>query len=162
MRTSSIFSERRIYPSDLVKAKGYNLESPFAKLFHEKLMSGKCGEKIILSRKEIILMKRFSIGDNPCLFNAWNYITRKNYFRNIFSSVSYFQRKKLSSETASDSWHRNIKVAVESEDLSHISEHPLCTLELLKWDYIFRSGYFAIWDCTESGVDFLISDIGMT
>lgn len=70
MRTSSIFSERRIYPSDLVKAKGYNLESPFAKLFHEKLMSGKCGEKIILSRKEIILMKRFSIGDNPCLFNA--------------------------------------------------------------------------------------------
>ena len=70
MRTSSIFSERRIYPSDLVKAKGDNLESPFAKIFHEKLMSGKCGEKIILSRKEIILMKRFSIGDNPCLFNA--------------------------------------------------------------------------------------------
>ena len=73
-----------------------------------------------------------------------------------------FKEKIISGETASDRWHRNIKVMVESEDLSHLSEHPLCTLELLKWGYIFNSGYFAIWDCSESGVDFLISDIGMT
>lgn len=58
-RTDHVFAERKIYPFDLEKDIGYKLESPFAKLFHNKLMSGKPGDKIVLTRKEILLMKRF-------------------------------------------------------------------------------------------------------
>lgn len=163
MLTSNIFSERKIYPADLEKAIGYNLESPFAKLFHEKLMSGKCGEKIILSRKEIMLMKRFFLLETIRVSSMLEITKQEKTISEIYSPLfPSFKEKIISGETASDRWHRNIKVVVESEDLSHLSEHPLCTLELLKWGYIFNSGYFAIWDCSESGVDFLISDIGMT
>ena len=71
MLTSNIFSERKIYPADLEKAIGYNLESPFAKLFHEKLMSGKCGETDNSFKKRNNANETvFPIGNNPCLFNA--------------------------------------------------------------------------------------------
>lgn len=58
-RTDHIFAERKIYPADLEKDIGYKLESPFAKLLQDKLLSGKCGDKIVLTRKEVLLMKRF-------------------------------------------------------------------------------------------------------
>lgn len=101
MRTSSIFSERRIYPSDLVKAKGYNLESPFAKLFHEKLMSGKCGEKIILSRKEIMLMKRFFYWRQSVSLQCLKLHNEKKLFQEyillcfLFSKKKTFQRNRI-------------------------------------------------------------------
>lgn len=118
-------------------------------------MSGKCGEKIILSRKEIMLMKRFFLLETIRVSAMLEITKQEKTISGIYSHLfPSFKEKTIPGETASDRWHRNIKVVVESEDLSHLSEHPLCTLELLKWGYIFNSGYFAIWDCTESGVDF--------
>lgn len=73
-----------------------------------------------------------------------------------------FKEKVIPGETTTDRWHRNIRIIVESEDLLKVSEHPLCTYDVLRWAYIFNSGYFAIWDCSEADTDFLISDIGMT
>ncbi|MDE7230931.1 MAG: DUF4238 domain-containing protein [Oscillospiraceae bacterium] len=162
-RTDHIFAERKIYPSDLEKDIGYKLESPFAKLFHNKLMSGKPGDKIVLTRKEILLMKRFYLLETIRVTSMAEITKKEKALSGFYSSLfSDFNEKLIPDETTTDRWLRNIRVVIESEDLIQISKHPLCTYEVLKWSFILNSGYFAFWDCAGSGVDFLISDIGMT
>lgn len=161
--TDHVFAERKIYPADLEKDIGYKLESPFAKLFHNKLMSGKSGDKIVLTRKEVLLMKRFYLLETIRVTSMSEITKYEMAISGLYSSFfPNFTEKLIPDETNTDRWHRNIRVVIESEDLTQISKHPLCTYEVLKWAIILSSGFFAIWDCAESGVDFLISDIGMT
>ena len=162
-QTYRVFAERQIYPAGLEKDIGYKLESPFAKLFHNKLMTGKSGSTITLTRKELLLMKRFFLLETIRIVSMKEIFelekTSSEFYRSLFPNFTELQIKD---ETAESRWHRNIKVIVDTEDLHKVSVHPLCTNEILKWSYIFNSGYFAFWDCTESGVDYIISDIGMT
>ena len=162
-QTFRVFAERQIYPVGLEKDIGYKLESPFAKLFHNKLMTGKSGSTITLTRKELLLMKRFFLLETIRVVSMKEIFelekTSSEFYRSLFPNFTELQIKD---EPAESRWHRNIKVIVETEDLHKVAEHPLCTYEILKWSYIFNSGYFAFWDCTESGVDYIISDIGLT
>ena len=162
-QTYRVFAERQIYPAGLEKDIGYKLESPFAKLFHNKLMTGKSGSTITLTRKELLLMKRFFLLETIRVVSmkgiAGSEKNASEFYRSLFPDFTELQIKD---ETTESRWHRNIKVIVDTEDLHKVSVHPLCTYEILKWSYIFNSGYFAFWDCTESGVDYIISDIGMT
>lgn len=162
-RTDHIFAERKIYPADLEKDIGYELESPFANLFHNKLMCGKSGDKIVLTRKEVLLMKRFYLLETIRVISMAEITKYERAISDLYSSFfPDFKEKLIPNETDTDRWHRNIRVVIESEDLTQISKHPLCTYEVLKWASIFSSGYFAIWDCAETEIDYLISDIGMT
>ena len=162
-RTDRVFSERKIYPANLEQDIGYKLEAPFAKLFHSKLMSGKCGDKIVLTRKEIRLMKRFFLLETLRVVSMEEITGAEQILSGMLATMfPNFKEKVIPGETTTDRWHRNIRVIVESEDLLKVSEHPLCTYDVLRWAYIFNSGYFAIWDCSEADTDFLISDIGMT
>ena len=162
-QTFRIFSERKIYPAELEKDIGYKLEAPFAKLFYDKLMSGKFGSKITLTRKELQLMKRFFILETIRVISMREIAALEKSVAEIYMSLfPDFKEKQIPDETAEDRWHRNIQVIIETEDLYKVAEHPLCTYEILKWSYIFNSGYFAFWDCTDSGIDYIISDIGMT
>ena len=162
-QTYRVFAERQIYPAGLEKDIGYKQESPFAKLFHNKLMTGKSGSTITLTRKELLLMKRFFLLETIRVVSmkgiAESEKNASEFYRSLFPDFTELQIKD---ETAESRWHRNIKVIVDTEDLHKVSAHPLCTYEILKWSYIFNSGYFAFGDCTESGVDYIISDIGMT
>lgn len=162
-RTDHIFSERKIYPADLEQDIDYKLEAPFAKLFHSKLMSGKCGDKIVLTRKEIRLMKRFFLLETLRVVSMEKITGAEQLLSGMLATMfPGFKEKVIPGETATERWHRNIRVIVETEDLLKAYEHPLCTYDVLRWAYIFNSGYFAIWDRFESDTDFLISDIGMT
>lgn len=162
-QTFRIFSERKIYPAELEKDIGYKLESPFAKLFHDKLMLGQSGSKITLTRKDLRLMKRFFLLETVRVISMKIIGTYEKSFAELYRTYfPGFKEKLISGETVEDRWHRNIKVFVETDDLRKVEEHPLCTYEILKWSYIFNSGYFAFWDCAGSGVDYIISDIGMT
>ena len=162
-QTFRIFSERKIYPAELEKDIGYKLESPFAKLFHDKLMLGQSGSKITLTRKDLRLMKRFFLLETVRVISMKIIGSHEKSLAELYRTYfPGFTEKLISGETVEDRWHRNIKVIVETEDLLRVEEHPLCTYEILKWSYIFNSGYFAFWDCAGSGVDYIISDIGMT
>lgn len=162
-RTNRVFAEKQIYPADLEKDIGYKLEAPFARLFHNKLMSGKPGEIIVLTRKEVLLMKRFYLLETIRVTSMEEHTKLEMAISGLFSSFfPDFKEKQIPDENNTARWHRNLRVVIETEDFSQISKHPLCTYEVLRWAFIFRSGYFAIWDCADSGVDFLISDIGMT
>ena len=162
-QTFRVFSEQKIYPKELEKDIGYRLESPFAKLFHSKLMLGQAGSKIKLARNELRLMKRFFLLETIRVASMKGIGELEKYSSELYRSLfPGFAEVDIKDETAESRWHRNIKVIVDTEDLHKVSGHPLCTYEILKWSYIFNSGYFAFWDCTESGVDYIISDIGMT
>ena len=162
-QTFRVFAERQIYPADLEKDIGYKLESPFAKLFHDKLMTGKSGSTITLTRKELRLMKRFFLLETIRVVSMKGIGELEKYSSELYCSFfPGFSEVEIKDETAESRWHRSIKVIVETEDLHKVIKHPLCTYETLKWSYIFNSGYFAFWDCTESGVDYIVSDIGMT
>lgn len=162
-QTYSVFAERKIYPPDLEKEIGYKVESPFAKLFHDKLMAGECGSKITLTRKELQLMKRFFLLETIRVTSMEKISELEQKTSQLYKDFfTGFSEKVIENETPTDRWHRNIQVIVETENLQKVSEHPLCTYEILKWSYIFNSGYFAFWDCSNSGVEYIISDIGMT
>ncbi len=162
-QTYQIFSERKIYPSDLEREIGNKLESPFAKLFHDKLTSGGPGAKITLTRKELQLMKRFYVLETIRVSSMKKIFGFEQNISSLYASFfPGFGERKIPSETPTDRWHRNIQVIIESESLDTVDKHPLCTYEILKWAHIFKAGYFAFWDCSDSGVDFIISDAGMT
>lgn len=160
-KTSNIFAGSRIYPQDLEQNIGYKLEAPFAKLFHEKLMKGVPGESVVLTRKEVLLMKRFFLLETMRVESERDNI----YFDKLASQLSLnykFKEKTIPDETPESRWHRNLQVIIETDDLRNIFKHDLCTYEVLKWAMIFMSGYFAFWDCSRSSTEFLVNDIGMT
>lgn len=160
-KTYSVFAEKSIYPPDLEKDIGYKLEAPFAKLFHNKLMQGSHGEKITVTRKELLLMKRFFLLEMMRVEAEKANIPSGKVFSQL-SLGGDFTEKEIPGETTESRWHRNLRVIIETEDLRDISKHEFCTYEVLRWSKIFLSGYFAFWDCSSSNTDFLISDIGMT
>ena len=160
-KTNSIFAGSRIYPPDLEQNIGYKVEAPFAKLFHEKLMKGVPGGNVLLTRKEVLLMKRFFLLETMRVESERDII----FFDKLTSQLSLnceFTEKEMQDETPEARWHRNLQVIIETENLWDISRHELCTYEALKWANIFLSGYFAFWDSSCSDTDFLINDIGMT
>ena len=55
----TVFSFFAIYPPDLEREIGHKLEQPFSVLFHDKLEKGNPGDKVVLNREELFLMKRF-------------------------------------------------------------------------------------------------------
>lgn len=160
--TSRAFAGKNIYPLDLEKEIGEKLETPFSKLLNEKLMSGNPGETLTLTRKELLLMKRFYILETVRTISMLNAVGSYALLKDIFSRDFDFEEKEIENETVEDRWHRDIRVIVETEDPNKIQEHPLCTYEVARWAKIILSGYFAIWDCQNSNIDFIISDIGMT
>ena len=159
---SRSFAEKNIYPVDLEKDIGYKLEAPFAKLLNDKLMSGKPGETLTLTRKELMLMKRFYILETVRTTSMQKVVGAYAEIKENLPSEFSFMEKEIENETVEERWQRNIRVIVETEDINKIWEHPLCTYDIALWTYIIQSGYFAIWDCQESNVDFIISDAGMT
>lgn len=162
-QTYQIFSERKIYPPSLERDIGYKLESPFAKLFHDKLTSGGSGTKITLTRKELQLMKRFYVLETIRVASMKKIFEFEQNSSSLYASFFLdFNERMIPNQTPTDRWHRNIQVIIESESLDTIDKHPLCTYEILKWAHIFKSGYFAFWDYSDSDVDFIISDAGMT
>ena len=160
-KTYSVFAEKSIYPPDLEKNIGYMLEAPFAKLFHNKLMKGAPGEKITVTRKELLLMKRFFLLEMMRVEAEKNNIPSGKRISQLTLGTN-FTEKEIHCETTESRWHRNLQTIIETEDLRDISKHELCTYEVLRWTKVFLSGYFAFWDSSSSNTDFIISDIGMT
>ena len=161
MWTSRVFAEKNIYPVDLEKDIGTKLEAPFSKLLSEKLMSGNPGDTLTLTRKELMLMKRFYILETVRTTSMQKAVGLYAEYKKELSSVLDFREKEIENETVEDRWHRSIKVIVETENINKIWDHPLCTYDIAMWTQIIQSGYFAIWDCRESNVDFIISDAGI-
>ncbi len=165
-KLENIFSEQKLYDEDIEIKLGQNVESPFANILTQKILRTAVGEEIELTRKELNIVKKFLLTEQMRVFiNEGKYSALEMYLTAIqkVSGIKYpFEEKVIDSETVETRWQRNLRVIVECSDLMHIHEHELCTYEIYRWAQIYNSGYLAIWDSTESGEDFIVSDIGMT
>lgn len=165
-KLKNIFSEQKLYDEDIEIKLGQNVESPFANILTQKILKGAVGEEIELTRKELNIIKKFLLTEQMRVFiNEGKYSALEMYLTAIqkASGIKYpFEEKIIDCETVETRWQRNLRVIVECSDLMHIHEHELCTYEIYRWAQIYNSGYLAIWDSTESGEDFIVSDIGMT
>lgn len=165
-KLENIFSEQKLYDEDIEIKLGQNVESPFANILTQKILRTVVGEEIELTRKELNIVKKFLLTEQMRVFiNEGKYSALEMYLTAIqkVSGIKYpFEEKVIDSETVETRWQRNLRVIVECSDLMHIHEHELCTYEIYRWAQIYNSGYLAIWDSTESGEDFIVSDIGMT
>lgn len=165
-KLENIFSEQKLYDEDIEIKLGQNVESPFANILTQKILRTAVGEEIELTRKELNIVKKFLLTEQMRVFiNEGKYSALEMYLTAIqkVSGVKYpFEEKVIDSETVETRWQRNLRVIVECSDLMHIHEHELCTYEIYRWAQIYNSGYLAVWDSTESGEDFIVSDIGMT
>lgn len=119
-------------------------------------MSGKCGDKIVLTRKEIRLMKRFFLLETLRVVSMEKITGAEQLFSGMLATMfPGFKEKVTPGETATERWHRNIRVIVETEDLLKAYEHPLCTYDVLRWHT------FSIPDILRFGIDLSRTQISL-
>lgn len=153
------FSANKLYPVDLEK-KLNTVEASFANLLNKKIL--KADKKLILSRDEIALIKKFLVLQTfrvPDAFNKPNdYNDNPSYNEKLYG----FKEKTIPNETYKDYIIRSMNVIIDCKDISELLEHPDKTYEAVKWCLLYNNCYITIWDSKESGEDFFITDRGMT
>ena len=163
---TEIFAEQDLYGEELEKLLAKKIESPFAQILNQKLLSAEVGSEVELTRKELNIIKKFLLVEQTRIFMA------DKEFYHIFSQMvakrqseiyKYpFKEKVIDNETVKEYWLRTLRVIIECEELRKIERHELCTNEAYYWSQIYASGYLAIWDCTNTEEEFIVTDVGMT
>lgn len=164
-RLEKIFALNELYSEEVEKELAEKIESPFALVLNNKILSAKVGDNIEITRKELNIIKKFLLVSQMRVFvEEGKFSILEKGLTQAMKKMGVefpFEERKIS-ETVEQRWLRNIKVVVECQDLSKIQEHELCTYEIYRWAQIYNAGYMAIWDGKNSGEDFIITDIGMT
>jgi len=164
-RLEKIFALNELYSEEVEKELAEKIESPFALVLNNKILSAKVGDNIEITRKELNIIKKFLLVSQMRVFvEEGKFSILEKGLTQAMKKMGVefpFEEREIS-ETVEQRWLRNIKVVVECQDLSKIQEHELCTYEIYRWAQIYNAGYMAIWDGKNSGEDFIITDIGMT
>ena len=167
-RPDKVFCTYGLYENELEKLLSKHAESKVANLLFGKIIDAE--DKIVLSRNEIALLKKFFVIEQLRTPDAIEYIAKEREdFRGQSSECllecGYFenQTSALSNE---DYLSRTLRNLLEYEgssadDLLEWLQKPTTTLVAQKWLRIFNSCYIAFWDSKKSGEDFLITDEGM-
>lgn len=164
-RLEKVFALNELYSEEVEKELAEKIESPFALVLNNKILSAKVGDNIEITRKELNIIKKFLLVSQMRVFvEEGKFSILEKGLTQAMKKMGVefpFEEREIS-ETVEQRWLRNIKVVVECQDLSKIQEHELCTYEIYRWAQIYNAGYMAIWDGKNSGEDFIITDIGMT
>lgn len=164
-RLEKVFALSELYSEEVEKELAEKIESPFALILNNKILSSKVGDNIEITRKELNIIKKFLLVSQMRVFvEEGKFSILEKGLTQAMKKMGVefpFEEREIS-ETVEQRWLRNIKVVVECQDLSKIQEHELCTYEIYRWAQIYNAGYMAIWDGKNSGEDFIITDIGMT
>lgn len=164
-KLEKVFAIDELYCEEIEKELAQKIESPFAAILNNKILSAKVDDVVEFTRKELNIIKKFLLVAQMRVF------VEKTKFSALEKGLTKtmemlgakfpFKEKEIE-ETVEQRWLRNVKVLIECKDLSRIQEHELCTYEIYRWAQIYNAGYMAIWDGKNSGEDFIITDIGMT
>lgn len=163
---TEIFAEQDLYGEELEKLLAKRVESPFAQILTQKILPAAINSEIELSRKELNIIKKFLLVEQMRVFTeeGEKYYQADQRVADKQSKIfKYpFKENDIENETVKERWLRNLRVIVECSDLNHIQDHELCTYDVYRWAQIYNSGYLAIWDCSETEEDFIVTDMGMT
>ena len=163
---TEIFAEQDLYGEELEKLLAKRVESPFAQILTQKILPAAINGEIELSRKELNIIKKFLLVEQMRVFTeeGEKYYQADQRVADQQSKIFKYPFKEadIENETVKERWLRNLRVIVECSDLNHIQDHELCTYDVYRWAQIYNSGYLAIWDCSETKEDFIVTDMGMT
>ena len=163
---TEIFAEQDLYGEELEKLLAKRVESPFAQILTQKILPAAINSEIELSRKELNIIKKFLLVEQMRVFTeeGEKYYQADQRVADKQSKIFKYPFKEadIENETVKERWLRNLRVIVECSDLNHIQDHELCTYDVYRWAQIYNSGYLAIWDCSETEEDFIVTDMGMT
>ncbi len=163
---NEIFAEQNLYGEELEKLLAKRVESPFAQILTQKILPAETNSEIELTRKELNIIKKFLLIEQMRVFieEGEKFYQAEQRVADEQSKILQYPFKELviENETVKERWLRNLRVITECSDLNHIQEHKLCTYDVFRWAQIYNSGYLAIWDCSETDENFIVTDIGMT
>lgn len=160
------FAKQDLYGVEVEQLLGKTIEPSFAQILNQKILRADVGSEIELTRKELYIIKKFLLVEQARI-----YMEDKEFVHTFGQKVAKMQserhkypftEKEIEGETVKDYWLRTLRVIVECEDLSKIEKHELCTYEAYYWAQIYFSGYLAIWDCSGTKEEFIVTDVGMT
>ena len=184
VKLEKAYSQVGFYNDEIEDKLNRKIESQFANLFYNKI--SKCIDKIILSRKELRLVKKFllisvirSIESEQFLqkerrfydnlkeywiaFAKAQNLSEEHTVAGIEDMKPPFSERVIEGETDFDYWMRTLEVILETDGSpEEIMKHPKATYPAHRWAQIINAGYLAFWDTSDTNNKFVITDIGMT
>ncbi len=158
-KCEKVFAEQNIYPTELEKQFNTHIESNFANILNNKIL--KSDTICELNRKENHIVKKFLLIAQMRSLDSENYLFAEKTMMPKFFNLP-IKEKIIENEGTRERWLRNLKVILECDSVKDMLNHELVTNEAFRWANIYYSGYLGIWDNTNSGEDFIITDNGMT
>ena len=184
IKLEKAYSQQDFYTNDIEDKLNRKIESQFANLFYNKLT--KCGNRVILKRKELRLVKKFllisvlrsieseaflqkekrfydNLKDYWLRFAKAKQMTLEETQQGLADMNPPFNELQIEGETTFEYWMRTLDVILETDGSpEEIMKHPKATYPAHRWAQIINAGYLAFWDTTDTNNKFVITDIGMT
>lgn len=182
VKIDKIFSEKGFYTLDIEDKLNKKIESQFGNLFANKLI--KCDEKIILTRDELRLIKKFLLISVIRSYGNEEFLQKERRFYDDVKEYSIknaamlglnadeikkkpapkpFEEKVIDNETLFDYWMRTLNVILDTDGTPEgILKHPDKTYPAYRWAEVINNGYVAFWDSNFDRDEFIITDVGMT
>ena len=167
-KPDKVFCLNGLYEDELESLFNSNAESKVANLLLNKILTEET--KVVLSREELLLLKKFFAIEQLRTPNMKTYIRHdREYFEKSspehLKAIGYFDNptSKLNDE---EYLKLTLKGILEyngftEEDFVNWLKNPNITLSAQKWMKIYMQCYLSFWDSKKSGEDFLITDAGM-
>ena len=164
-----IFYKKDIYDNNIEKKLAFELEQPFAKLLDEKILNT---NKIILTRKELYLLKQFLLLDSVRTYDSESFVQvlksfKKNvkHYLDLHGDVLEEQVRRLPSVFDLDLEPRGIQMRamrlfLDCKRAEELIMHPLATQELYCWARVNYDAYVGFWDSADDQ-EFILTSTGM-
>ncbi len=168
-KAHKIFYKNDIYDNNIEKKLAFELEQPFAKLLDEKILNT---NKIILTRKELYLLKQFLLLDSVRTYDPESFVQvlksfKKNvqHYLDLHGDVLEEQVRKLPSIFDFDLEARGIQMRamrlfLDCKSADELIVHPLATQELYCWARVNYDSYIGFWDSADDQ-EFILTSTGM-
>lgn len=162
-----VFYEKNIYNDEVEKSLNLNLETAFSKLLDDKLLVE--GSKIVLTREEILLVKRYMLVSSVRAQGEEHFreflISFKRNTNMFYTLNKRFIKSKLPyTEDTILSNHELLNNAIlafsQAEFIEDLAFNPLCTREMVAFAATFLLSYITFWDSPDDN-EFILSDVGM-
>lgn len=161
IRLEQAYAKKGFYDEKIEQELNHNIESQFAGILSNLVL--KCDNKICLSRKNLLIIKKFLLISMLRSIESEEWSNREKDIYKWYSVLHPFEEKEFCRETPKEYWLRTLRVVLETDGTpQQILAHPDKTSSAYRWADIVNSAYIAFWDAPNNAQEFIITDIGMT
>ncbi len=168
-RPDKVFYVKGLYEEALESLFNKNAERKVRDLLFDKILDET--DEIILSRRDILLLKKFLAIEQLRVPDTLSYIKheRKHFeslAKDYLKTIGYHDNStsQLSDDEYLSLTLKNILEydGFSEEDFDKWLRNPTTTLTAQKWMKLYNACYISFWDSKKSDEDFIITDEGMS